>query len=1167
MIKTLTNVVAFFIVFGLAACSQKTPDSLNELPLSKEESFKEAMVHEFDRVHDPKLNEIPYDRLITARKYYKHRELQKGKTSTPFSSIKWQERGPNNVGGRTRAVLFLSATKVMAAGVTGGLWITDDITASSPTWVENQDFGASINISCFAQHPDSFGVIYAGTGESFARGPAGSGIYKSIDTGQTWSLLANTAVNSLATDFFYISRLLVSTDGDIYASTQGYYCNYGGLQKSTDNGVTWSRVLGSYPGGGCGNADGLAGGNIEENGDGDLFYTAEDNGKIYISNKTTHGANVGNSGNWVDITPPAEEWQRIEIAVSKQASSGVIYAACEDTTTNIFAADYNNVSGFFYSTDKGTTWTTRTVPTICDQGGNNPYTRSQAWYDQVVTIDPANDNTVFIGGIDLLKSTDAGATFDQVTTWSGFWPATYGCFCCSGAVPEVIHADQHALVYNPFTANAAISANDGGVYYSTDMNAAEPTWSSKNTGFNVTQYYGVATHPTDADYVIGGTQDNGSHKLTSSGLVSGTSVSGGDGAYSHIHQTNPTYQSTQYVYNSFYLSSNGGVSFPSQNGSNTGTGRFINPSDMDDANNRIFSAGNPNDLEVRTGVNTGTLTRAVHSLGFSNRQLTALKVSPNNTTHLYVGDNGGNVYKITSRNGTPVKSATWNVGAVGYISSIDVWNNSSNTDDSILVTLSSYGVNSVYVTGNGMAASPTWVDIDDNNTLQDMPIRWGLFSKEGPDKIFIASDLGVLATDNINGNSTMWTMINNNQLPFVRVDALDYDSDDNLVIATHGRGIWETREPCSLTNATLPTTAGTYTATKMVQEGNYNCYCDNDDNLLVAIDINGSGAVIPTSGVSVEVGATPTTSWNTSGGIITNPAGGAIMNRKWNVTPTAQPTGNVKVVYPFSNADYTAVVSALASLTSPTTITSPEQLTFYKMTNGGAFADPHASGATGILFNHTGTPGLSTWAYNAVGNDHSAEFLVNSFSGGGGGGGGGNAPLPVSLFSFEAKAQNNTSSLLTWKTSGELNNKGFHVERSWDSETFERIGFVNGQRSSNEVRTYRFIDNRIPLASRNAYYRLVQIDYSGEESTSSIRLVRFQGLLSLAVFPNPTSDVLNISTDSKIRGIELVDLKGNKMPILYDENKIDVSEFPAGTYFLTLVTEEGRTVKKFVVTR
>jgi hypothetical protein len=1155
-----TIIASAILIFNIQSPSEHSVEKESESSISKEQSFKEAMEHEYNRTHDPKLNRIPSERLLDAQAYYAAQEKTKGKTSTPLSNIQWAERGPNNVGGRTRAVLFLSATKVLAAGVTGGLWKTDDITAGSPSWSPIGDFlSNSINVSCIAQDPNTFGTLYMGTGEAFGSSFRGSGIYKSTDTGTTWSFLSSTSAAS-SNDFSYVARLLVAQDGNVYAACKSaIYCNAGGLLKSTNGGTSWNRVVGTLTGVTCAGAADYIGADLGENAAGDLFYSSGDgnyDGHVFISNISTHGTSVGNSGNWSDITPTGT-WERIEMGVSKQSGSGVIYVVCEGSGSN-------DVTGIYYSSNKGSSWTSRTVPTICDQGNNSVYTRGQAFYDLVVQIDPGNDSTFYIGGIDMLKSTNYGASFTQNTTWSGYWTAGG----CAGSIPPIIHADQHGLFFNPFTSNAALASNDGGLYYSTNMTTAIPTWATKNSGFNVTQYYGIATHPSDADYVIGGTQDNGSHKLTSSGVVVGTSVSGGDGAFCHIHQTSPTYQTTQYVYNSFYLSSNAGSSFVSQTSSNAGTGRFINPSDMDDANNRIFSAGNANYLEMRTGLNSGSLTRTTHNLVFGGRQLTALAVSPNNTTNLYVGDNNGTVYKITARGTTtPVKSATWTVGAADtYVSSIDVWESTSGDDDSILVTMSSYGSNSVYYTANGTAGSPTWTDIDDNSTLQDMPVRWGIFSKESSGKIFIASDLGVLATESITGGTTAWTMVNNSLLPSVRVDMLAYDSEGNLVAGTHGRGIWETKNPCNL-SASIPTNAGTYTSTNTGTDGTSTCYCDTDGKLLLALDLTGSGAVIPKDSVSLQIGATATTSWNSSGGIITNSGGGAIINRKWNVAPSTQPTSTVKVKHFFTNAEYSAIVSALGALTSPTTVTAPSQLQFYKLTNGGVFADPHGSSITGIVFGHSGTPSTSSWTYASFGSTHSAEYLVSSFSGGGGGGGGGGgASLPVELSWFEATAKPLHTAILTWETSSETNNDYFDVERSFDGLSFQKIGQVKGIGTSTKVNKYSYLDVTIPRSQTTAFYRLKQTDFDGKYECSTIRKVRLDADLStVSVYPIPARNVLHIDAKENIDNVRIFDMSGKSMAVKFNLNRVDISNLGSGAYFIIITIEGIETRRKFIV--
>jgi hypothetical protein len=102
---------------------------------------------------------------------------------------------------------------------------------------------------------------------------------------------------------------------------------------------------------------------------------------------------------------------------------------------------------------------------------------------------------------------------------------------------------------------------------------------------------------------------------------------------------------------------------------------------------------------------------------------------------------------------------------------------------------------------------------------------------------------------------------------------------------------------------TLPTAAGTYTANYSDVEGSYTCYCDDDSKFILGLNLTSTGAVVPTTGVSLEIGASTTTSWTNSGGIITNSSGGSVINRKWDVAPTTQPTSDVTVIYPFTNTE------------------------------------------------------------------------------------------------------------------------------------------------------------------------------------------------------------------------------------------------------------------------
>ena len=111
-------------------------------------------------------------------------------------------------------------------------------------------------------------------------------------------------------------------------------------------------------------------------------------------------------------------------------------------------------------------------------------------------------------------------------------------------------------------------------------------------------------------------------------------------------------------------------------------------------------------------------------------------------------------------------------------------------------------------------------------------------------------------------------------------------------------------------------------------------------------------------------------------------------------------------------------------------------------------------------------------------------------------------PVPVELSLFEAMARDNKYSELIWETRVEINNSHFEIERSQDGKSFQKIGEVEGQGNSNRETTYRFTDKAPQLG--NNFYRLKQIDYSGEFEYSEIRQVNFKGASpEVIVYPNP----------------------------------------------------------------
>lgn len=731
---------------------------------------------EFQKMRDPHLNIVPNERMVTALNYY---AAEKGlnKTTTTLGSITWTERGPTAVGGRTRALIFdandATHKTVFAGSVGGGLWKCTDITQSSPVWTPVNDQFSNLAITTIAQDPTNAQILYFGTGEGFYNVDAirGNGIWKSTNGGTTWTQLSATASNN---DFAYVQKIIVTSTGDVYAACRGLFSNTGGLQKSTNGGTSWTRVIGS------GSTD-MNAADIEEAANGDLYASVGifSTGKIY---KSPSGATVGNSGTWTNITPSGT-FQRIELACAPSNSSEV-YAICQ-------GSGYE-VSHIYSSSNGGTSWTNRTVPTIYDQGSNSSYTRGQAWYDLIAAVDPSTATTLYIGGVDMLKSTDQGATWTQITNWSLYNNPGNPLSPFPWAAAQNVHADIHQLVFKPGTNTTMLLGCDGGIYYSTNLTvgAGLPSWDAKNTSYDVTQYYTCATHPTNANFFLGGAQDNGSHKFTTSGLNTGVQVNGGDGAFCFISSVNGNNQITAYTNNYYSVSTDGGSTFNDLNGSD-GSGKFINPADLDATNSILYASAGANTLARYSSV-FGAATRTDLTVSIGGAEVSAVKVSPNTPTTVYIGTDAGKVYRVTNANGSPTVTSLTStaLGSGGNISSIDIVKRATNTDDSILVAVSNYGVNSVYYTSNGTVSSPTWVNIDDNNTLQDIPVRWAIFSPVNSQFIFLGTEIGVFATGNVNGASTVWTQINNSSLPQVRVDMLKVNSNNELLAATHGRGMW-----------------------------------------------------------------------------------------------------------------------------------------------------------------------------------------------------------------------------------------------------------------------------------------------------------------------------------------------------------------------------------------
>ncbi len=731
---------------------------------------------EFIKTVDLKLGYVPTDRLLSAInaaaeskaavaerqiKAAQNGQADGSETETAPQLLNWIERGPNSdtvgpsngntransaiTAGRIRAVLVdandATGKTVLVGGVNGGIWKTTDITATNPNWILVNDFLSNMAVTDIAQdpRPGFQNIMYFGTGEANrnADSARGTGVFKSVDSGATWSYLPGSA------GFIYCSRILVDGGGNVYLGTR-----LSGLRRSADGGASWTNITPSgLP------ATDVADMELSSTGRLHVSFGFIAAGDAYRFTDTPSTASAG--AGWTAPTTPYTSFGiRTELAVS----GDTLYACPANTSYQ--------VPTIWKSTDGGVTWAaTLTQPTANWASG-------QAWYSLSLGINPTDANQVIVGGLDTHKSLTGGATWTKMSEWVGL-------------AGQYVHADQHKAIWYD-NGNKLILASDGGIFYSDNGGIVIR---DRNTGLRLKQFYSVAMHPAaNSNYFLAGAQDNGTHALNSPGVGASVEVTGGDGAFVGIDQDTPNNQFGAYIFSQYRFSTNGGSSWSSRNFSST-AGRFINPFEVDSAANIVYAADVTGSYRRWPNAPTGTTSNVIAVTGMSG-QVSSIAVSPFTANRIYFGtappSGGGKIYRVDNANSvaSPATATDLSVGlaASTYISNISF----GTTENNMIVSVSNYGTNNVLISNNGGA---TWVPVDGN--LPDMPVRWALFRPGSDTQAIIGTEAGVWETGLLNGTSTVWTA--DPTFPTVRVDMIRYRASDGIYAAgTHGRGVWST---------------------------------------------------------------------------------------------------------------------------------------------------------------------------------------------------------------------------------------------------------------------------------------------------------------------------------------------------------------------------------------
>ncbi len=292
---------------------------------------------------------------------YKVSELRKAKRAGIKSrNLSWIQRGPANVGGRTRAVVVDMSDDTyntwIVGAASGGIWKTTD---GGATWEDLSAELSNLSVNALAMAESDHNILYAGTGESFPGGTylRGNGIWKSTDGGATWQQLENTVNN----DFAYVNRVVVNrTDANIVtAATET------GIFKSTDGGNDWTKVYASYNG---------VSDIVTDPENEDIMYAGENS--VGVLKSTDAGSVWTKSGRILGAA-------RYELAVSPVNSNYVFVSAAVDT----------EVSHLYMSDDKGITWK--------QMDDTQSFLGDQGEYDNTIAAHPYNVDEVFVGGVDI----------------------------------------------------------------------------------------------------------------------------------------------------------------------------------------------------------------------------------------------------------------------------------------------------------------------------------------------------------------------------------------------------------------------------------------------------------------------------------------------------------------------------------------------------------------------------------------------------------------------------------------------------------------------------------------------------------------------------------------------------------------------------------------------
>ncbi|WP_422733349.1 WD40/YVTN/BNR-like repeat-containing protein [Micromonospora sp. WMMD558] len=686
----------------------------------------------------------------------------------PLAERDWSFFGPTDIGGRVVdiAVDPQVPDQVFVAAASGGVWRSGDAGATfTSVWPDG--WGQAIGAVAMTSN----GVLFAGTGEAQPGGGSitfgGDGVYRSTDRGATWErvgLADSHAIARFAIDPGNEDRIFAAASGNLFVPG-----GERGVYLTEDGGDNWRQVL-APPNATTGATEVL----IDPSNPARVYAAMWDH--LREPNQRTYG---GPGSSLWRSDDGGRTWARMTTGLPTDADQGRWGLALAPSNPKRLYAYVGTALGpfraFYRSDDGGDTWTQ--TPVTAGQASQSTF----SWWFGKLFVDPAEQNHVFLMGVNLMRSTNGAQSFSPV-----------------GGV----HADQHAMRWDPKVPGRVYLGNDGG-FYRSEANGAG-SW-VKATDERYTQFYTVDVAQTDPRLKVGGTQDNGCNRGYNGAGGPWDPIGCGDGLQTLIHPENPNIVFGCSQYGSCYRSENAGASprAPIGAGQTTSQRRnWLTPLQFDPSDpNVMYYAGN---IVNRSTDNGRTWTAISPDLtgggpndpaGYPWGTITTIAAAPTDGDTLYAGTDDGKLWW------THDLGRSWNEVDPAQLPGTWVTRVAVHPTDANIAYATFSGFRSgsdrphVMLTRDG---GRTWTDI--GRGLPDAPVNSVVPTADG--LLLVGTDVGVFVSA---WNGGEWATLGAD-LPKAAVMYLRWhEPTRQLTAATFGRGIHDITVPrCPAASTKLP---------------------------------------------------------------------------------------------------------------------------------------------------------------------------------------------------------------------------------------------------------------------------------------------------------------------------------------------------------------------------